>query len=233
MEKIEVRNVSKKYIDQKGDSIQVLDHVSLDWKVGENISIIGESGSGKSTLARIVLGIEHPDQGNISLNGQDVTHLNFKKMRINRKILQGVFQDASGTLNSKRTVFQNVEEALCNLTDLCAHNRKKRIGELMEMTQMKQELMEKSVKQLSGGEQRRVALLRVLSLHPQYLVLDEVTSGLDLLSREAVFRVLCQYHQEYGCSYLMMTHQLDLAYRISDKIYKMEKGAFTEAAKKT
>ena len=84
------------------------------------------------------------------------------------------------------------------------------------------------VRQLSGGEQRRLSLLRALSLHPSYLILDEVTSGLDLISADAVLSVLEKYHTQYGCAYLLITHDKQNAYRIADRILEMQKGEITK-----
>lgn len=109
-----------------------------------------------------------------------------------------------------------MEETLRNLTTLNSAQRKKTILELMELTRMDQHLLEVPVKQLSGGEQRRLSLLRALSIKPDFLVLDEVTSGLDVVSADAVLTLLENYHTHYGCSYLLITHDRQAAYRISD-----------------
>ena len=89
------------------------------------------------------------------------------------------------------------------------------------------------VRQLSGGEQRRLSLLRALSIHPQFLVLDEVTSGLDLLSADAVLQVLERYHEEFGCAYLLITHDRQTAYRISSRILELNQGVFVREAVRT
>lgn len=122
------------------------------------------------------------------------------------------------------SVYRNMEETLRNLTTLNSAQRKKTILELMELTRMDQHLLEVPVKQLSGGEQRRLSLLRALSIKPDFLVLDEVTSGLDVVSADAVLTLLENYHTHYGCSYLLITHDRQAAYRISDHILVMEKG---------
>lgn len=224
MDKILISKLSKQYLDVKGDAFDALNHVSFTWNCGENLAIIGESGSGKSTLARLIIGLEKPTSGSIEIEGNNIEAWNFNRWRKERRRVQAVFQDASGTMDPAYSVYHNVEEALRNLTDLNARQRKERIEELMKLTNMSFDLFKVSVRQLSGGEQRRLSLLRALSIHPKYLVLDEVTSGLDLLSADAVLTVLEEYHREFGCAYLLITHDMQNAYRIAHRILVMQKG---------
>lgn len=113
---------------------------------------------------------------------------------------------------------------MVNLTELNASQRRSRIEELMTLTHMDSRLLETPVRQLSGGEQRRLSLLRALAIRPQYLILDEVLSGLDLISADAVMTLLERYRQEYECAILLVTHDMDSAYRLSDTILTMHSG---------
>lgn len=228
MGNIQMQDVEKVYLDTKGNPFTALNGVSFVWEQGTNIAVIGESGSGKSTLARLLIGIERPTKGKVSIDGQDVKQWSYHRWRKERRKIQAVFQDSSGTLNPIYSVYQNVEEALRNLTDLDKQQRKKRITKLMELTEMSQKLFDVPTRQLSGGEQRRLSLLRALAVHPSFLILDEVTSGLDLLSADAVLSVLEKYHHEYGCSYLLITHDKQNAYRLAQEIYVMKKGGIVE-----
>lgn len=224
MECVIVAKVSKRYLDAKGNPFHALDQVSFTWDRGTNLAVTGESGSGKSTLARLLIGIEPPTLGEITLDGENIARWNFRRWRKARHHIQAVFQDAAGTMDPAYSVYRNMEETLRNLTTLNSAQRKKTILELMELTRMDQHLLEVPVKQLSGGEQRRLSLLRALSIKPDFLVLDEVTSGLDVVSADAVLTLLENYHTHYGCSYLLITHDRQAAYRISDHILVMEKG---------
>lgn len=94
----------------------------------------------------------------------------------------------------------------------------------MELTHMDSKLLDVPPRQLSGGEQRRLSLVRAMSIRPRYLILDEVLSGLDLISADAVMSVLEQYHREFDCSFLLITHDMDSAYRLSDTILTMQSG---------
>lgn len=233
MDRIELNNLTRTYYDAQGETFCALDHAALIWEQGHSIAIMGESGSGKSTLARLLIGIEKPTSGIITWNGEDISRWKAYAWREKRKHIQAVFQDASGTLNPARSVYSNVEEALRNLTKLDKQQRRDRIGELMALTHMDSHLLRVPVRQLSGGEQRRLSLLRALSIHPQFLVLDEVTSGLDLLSADAVLQVLERYHEEFGCAYLLITHDRQMAYRISSRILELNHGVFVREAIRT
>ena len=206
MDRIELDNLTRIYYDAQGETFCALDHASLIWEQGHSIAIMGESGSGKSTLARLMIGLEY------------------------RGKIQAVFQDTGGTLNPSWSTSQNVEEALVNLTDFSSSQRKKRIAELMEQTGLSQSLLDAPVRRLSGGEQRRLALLRSLSISPEFLILDEVTAGLDLISTEAVLQLLEKYEQEHDCAYLVITHDLQIASRLCEIIYEIEHGKITKKA---
>lgn len=224
MDGLIAKNLCKSYPGTDGRSFSALRNVSVSLLTGSCTALVGESGSGKSTLARLLTGMERPDRGQILLDGEDATRWNWREWRSRRKKLQAVFQDTAGTLNPRLSPLHNVEEAMVNLTDLNASQRRSRIEELMALTHMDLRLLETPVRQLSGGEQRRLSLLRALAIRPQYLILDEVLSGLDLISADAVMTLLERYRQEYECTILLVTHDMDSAYRLSDTILTMHSG---------
>lgn len=232
MDCLEIDRVSRKYVGSDGEKFSALKDVSLTWEKGKSIAVMGESGSGKSTLARLMIGMERPDAGEIRIDGQDTTHWGSRRWRQERSQIQAVFQDAGGTLNPSRSAYHNVEEALCNLTSLSRTERKERILDLMELTELKAELLSVPVQKLSGGEQRRMALLRSLAIRPAFFVLDEVTAGLDLISTEAVMRVLENYQKQYGCTYFLITHDSFTASRLCNTVYEIEAGSITRVAVK-
>ena len=131
MESLELRAVSRIYTDAHGTPFRALDAVSLSWRQGDAIAIMGESGSGKSMLARLALGLERPTSGKVLIDGEDTTHWRFSHWRKWRQHLQAVFQDASGTLNPVWSCHRNVEEALRNLTPLSPADRRERVRLLM------------------------------------------------------------------------------------------------------
>lgn len=230
MDGVELKNVTKLYRDAGGEAFRALDGLSLVWEKGHSMALMGESGSGKSTLARLMIGLERPSGGRILIGGRDTAQWGFGEWRRYRAKIQAVFQDAGGTLNPARSTLKNVEEALANLTDLSPRQRKRRVLELMEQTGLPRELLDTPVVRLSGGEQRRLALLRSLSISPEFLILDEVTAGLDLISGEAVLSLLEKYRREHDCSYLVITHDLPVASRLCEVIYEIEHGKIIKKA---
>ncbi len=224
MEQIAVDGVGMQYHDSFGKVFTALNNISFVWSQGQNISIIGESGSGKSTLARLLIGLETPTKGSILWNEDNIDAWSYNVWRTKRTKIQAVFQDSYGSLNKRLSVYRNMEEALLNLTPLKKGERKQRIDELMALTGTNIALLETPVRNLSGGEQRRVSLLRALSIRPDFLILDEITSGLDLISQKAITEVLKKFHQEYKCSYMLITHDMKFAYSLSEKIYELCEG---------
>ena len=224
MEGLLIQNLSQVYSRDNGGKFYALKDINLLIQKGENLSIEGESGSGKSTLARLLIGLEKPTNGCILLDGEDVTQWNFSTWRKHRRKIQAVFQDASGTLNPARSAYHNVEEALVNLKHLNAKDRRDRILSLMEKVELDKSLLDVPVRRLSGGEQRRLSLLRAIALEPDYLILDEVTSGLDLISEDSVLHMIQDYITSNKCSCIFITHNRSSAMRISKRIAVMQEG---------
>lgn len=228
MDEIAIKNVSKQYKNPNGRIFNALLDINLKLHSGEFVSLIGQSGSGKSTLAKMILGFEKPDTGRILLNGEDLEQLKKNNTKKIYQKVQAVFQDTNGTLNPKLSVFHNVEESLVNLTKLKLYQRKSKILELMSMVDMDEKLLKTDIRNLSGGEQRRLSLLRALAVHPKFLILDEVVSGLDCISQNLVEKLLKSYHEKYKCGYLFITHDKSSAYRLSDRIIFMDHGKITK-----
>ena len=224
MEKIVVKNLSRTYFDPGGNLFTALDNVSLEWHRGESVAVMGESGSGKSTLARLLIGLEKPSAGAVFIDDQNTAAWSHRKWRQYRTALQAAFQDERGTLSPGRSVYQNAEETLCNLTDMKKTKRRECILELMEQLHLSRELLRVPVRQLSGGEQRRIGLLRALAIKPQFLILDEVTAGLDLLSTEAVLSLLQEYQRSHDCAYLLITHDINAASRLCSRMLEIDHG---------
>ena len=206
------------------DEFHALNNIDLKIRSGESISILGESGSGKSTLAKIISKIENPTSGEIFFDKENITNLKGKKLLNFRKNIQTVFQDTSGTLNPKLSVLRNMEEGLVNLTNYNKNERKEILLELMKKLNMKEEILNTPVRKLSGGEARRVSLIRALATNPSFLVLDEITSGLDLISEDMVLDMISDSIRDFKMTVIFVTHDEESAKRISNRLLYMDKG---------
>lgn len=224
MGKIVVKNLCKTYYTPGMPRFEALNNVSFELNKEECVALIGKSGSGKSTIGRILIGLDTPTSGNIYLNGEATEKWTPRQWRTHRREIQAVFQDATGTLNPRLSVEHNVQIAMKNLTKLNRQERKARIIELMELTHMNTRLLKTPTSALSGGEQRRIALLRALSIRPDYLVLDEVTSGLDSVNTRRVLDVLEICLQEYSCGCLLITHDMCAVECLADRIIELSHG---------
>lgn len=223
-----MQNVNQIYHSETQGEFHALYDINICLEKGENLAIEGESGSGKSTLARLLIGMEKPTSGTILLDGEDITPWNYRTWKYKRKKIQAVFQDSSGTLNPARSAFSNVEEALINLTSYNRKERKRRIYDLMDAVYMDHKLLDTPVRRLSGGEQRRLSLLRAMAIEPDYLIMDEVTSGLDLISTDAVLTLVENAAKLHRCSCIFVTHSRKDAMRISNRIAIMQNGRIVE-----
>ncbi|WP_333638325.1 dipeptide/oligopeptide/nickel ABC transporter ATP-binding protein [Tissierella praeacuta] len=218
-----LQGINKIYMTNKGE-FHALDNIDLKIRSGESVSILGESGSGKSTLAKIISKIEKHTSGQIFFDKENITNLKGKKLLNFRKNIQTVFQDTSSTLNPKLSVLRNMEEGLINLTNYNKNERKEILLELMKRLNMKEEILNTPVRKLSGGEARRVSLIRALGTNPSFLVLDEITSGLDLISQDMVLDMISDSIRNFKITVIFVTHDEKSAKRISNRLLYMDKG---------
>ncbi len=203
MEGIVIQEVSKAYEIRGQPPLCVLRDLSLSVAPGEFVALAGESGGGKSTLARLILGIEQPDAGKIWVDGTE---------------------DAGGALNPGISVLPNMTEGLKNLGHLNARKRKEVVLALMDRLGLEQSALHTPPRSLSGGQQRRVALIRALAVRPKYLILDEITSGLDLIARDSLVKTLAGYRDAHALGCLLITHDLGAARRLADRILFLRDG---------
>lgn len=214
MAMIELKNISKKY--RRGDNFAVND-VSFSLKKGEILALVGESGSGKTTLLRLIAGLEHPDAGTISLNGNVIVS-GRKSLAANKRQTGMVFQDYA--LFPHFTLFENVAFGLKGLSK---KETEKRVRETIELTGLNEDVT-KYPHQLSGGQQQRVALARALAPRPKLLLMDEPFSNLDTILRDQVREDVQQIIKTLGITAILVTHDTKDAFTTADKIAVMLKG---------
>jgi peptide/nickel transport system ATP-binding protein len=209
-----------------------VDHVDFDFHEGEVISIVGESGSGKTTLAKMLLGLIKPTEGEIYFQGKLRDINSRKKKKEYWKNIQAIFQDPFSSYN----IFRKIDAVLLDCINMRGGKRfpKAKKVELMaeacSFVNMKwEELTNKYPFELSGGQQQRLMIARIFLLKPKVLLADEPTSMIDACSRATILDFLMQLRDEIGMTVIFITHDMGLAYYVSDTVYIMERGIFVES----
>lgn len=230
-----VKNLSKHYTTKniKGKKTQVISVKNISFTIEDNqsYSLVGESGSGKSTLARLITGIEKPTRGEILLNNENIADMSKKKMRKFRSQFQLVMQDGQGSLNPRMKVYDIIAEPLKNFLKLSKTQEQQRINQLLKQVELPIEFANRYPHELSGGQQKRVCIARAISIKPQLIVFDEVVSGLDTTIKKKILDLLINLRQQTSCSYLFITHDIDVAIYMSKNILVMKDGEVVEYIK--
>jgi peptide/nickel transport system ATP-binding protein len=208
-----------------------VDHVDFEFYEGELASIVGESGSGKTTLAKMLLGLINPTEGDIYFEGKKRDIRTQKKKREYWRNIQAIFQDPYSSYN----IFSKIDTVLLDCIRMRGGRRLPREKKVELMTEacgfvnLKfEELTNKYPFELSGGQQQRLMIARIFLLRPKILLADEPTSMIDACSRATILDMLMQLRNEIGMTIIFITHDMGLAYYVSDVVYIMEHGKFVE-----
>jgi peptide/nickel transport system ATP-binding protein len=230
--RIEIRDLVKTYRvkEDSGRRLQkaAVDHVSASVRRGETLAVVGESGSGKTTLARAVLRLLQVDSGQILYEGRDVLPLKRNALRNYRRLVQPIFQDPSGSLNPRFTVYDAIVEPFIIQRIGDSATRQRRAVELLDHVELPRSAADRRTTELSGGQKQRVAIARALALVPEMLVCDEVVSALDVIVQEQILELLTTLQREYGLTYLFISHDLAVVRQIADKVIVMQDGKVVE-----
>ncbi len=208
--------------------IRAVDGVTFSIKNRETFVVVGESGSGKSTIAKIILKLLEPDKGRIVFDNKDVTHINNNELKWYRRNVQGLFQNPHTSLNPVMKVLDLVVEPAIELRNVDKDEAVDEALKLMESIGLSKELLRRYPSELSGGQAQRVALARALIVRPRLLVLDEPTSALDVSTQAQLLNLLKSIRDEYGLSYLLITHDMSVAKYMGDNIVVMYLGKIVE-----
>jgi oligopeptide/dipeptide ABC transporter ATP-binding protein len=229
----------KKYFPIKGGifkrtiaHLKAVDDVSFSIYKGETLGIVGESGSGKSTLGRVILRLLDPTEGKIFFSGNDISNLKPKQFRPFRRDMQMVFQDPFGSLNSKMSVAELIEEPLLVQTTLSKKERKEKAIEIMEKVGLRAEDRMKYPHEFSGGQRQRISIARALIINPQFVICDEPVSALDVSIQAQVLNLMKDLQDDLSLTYLFIAHDLSVVKHISDRIAVMYLGRIVEIAPK-
>jgi len=208
-----------------------VDHVDFDFHEREVVSIVGESGSGKTTLAKMLLGLISPTEGEIYFQGQKRDISSQRKKQEYWKNIQAIFQDPFSSYN----IFSKIDAVLLDCINMRGGRNLPRAKKLELMTEacgfvnLKfAELTNKYPFELSGGQMQRLMIARIFLLKPKILLADEPTSMIDACSRATILDYLMKLRDETGMPLIFITHDIGLAYYVSDSVYIMEHGKFVE-----
>ncbi len=213
-----------------GQSIRVLDGISMEVHSGEIRAIVGESGSGKTTLARCCLRLIEPSGGTVEFDGQDLALLNPGALRAKRREFQMVFQDPFASLNPAMTVEEILREPLQIHNIGTREFQDRRIRELMNDVSLNESLIKRRPAQLSGGQQQRVGIARGLALRPRLLVADEPVSALDVSVQAQILNLLANLKKRYGLTLILISHSLYAVHYLCTTISVMYQGRIIEEA---
>ncbi|HCD1434563.1 TPA: ABC transporter ATP-binding protein, partial [Enterococcus faecium] len=197
-------------------------------KIFYTLGLVGESGSGKSTTGKAVVGLEKVTAGQIMYEGKDVTkRSNRKKMGYNKDV-QMIFQDSMSSLNPKKRVLDIIAEPIRNFERLSDQEEKKKVKGLLDIVGMPEDALYKYPHEFSGGQRQRLGVARAVATNPKLIVADEPVSALDLSVQAQVLNFMKRIQQEYGLSYLFISHDLGVVKHMCDNIAIMYKGRFVE-----
>lgn len=223
MSVIELDDVSVAF-HEGGRTVEAVKHVSLSVEKGEVFGIVGFSGAGKSTLVRTINLLERPTGGKVLIDGTDITGLKGATLRELRKKIGFIFQ--SFNLIANVTVGKNIEFAL-KAGGYPKSQWSDRIHELLRLVGLENKI-DSYPSSLSGGQKQRVSIARALANKPEILLCDEATSALDLETTEGILALLQRINRELGITIVFITHQLDVAKQIFDRVAVMENGVVVE-----
>ena len=224
-----VVNHLKKYFNTPRGLLHAVDDVSFFVNRGETLGLVGESGCGKSTLGRAMIRLLEPTSGEVKFWGRDIVGLSKGEMKEMRKKVQIVFQDPYSCLNPRLSVSELIAEPLI-VNKFCASRKEMndRITKLMDTVGLARRLIGAYPHELDGGRRQRIGIARSLALDPEFIVLDEPVSALDVCIQAQVLNLLNQLQKENNYTYVFISHNLSVVKHLSDRIAVMYLGKIVE-----
>ncbi|BDX34686.1 methionine import ATP-binding protein MetN [Mycobacterium antarcticum] len=223
---IELTNLTKSYGRGEHQTV-VLDGVTFRVDAGEILAVVGPSGAGKSTLAQCINLLTPPTSGSVVVNGEDLTTLSSRKLRVARRRIGTVFQSAG--LLERRTAAENVALSLQYL-GVTPSEATRRVAELLDRVGLAERAGHYPF-QLSGGQRQRVGIARALALRPSVLLSDEATAGLDPTTTDSVVDLLRELRDDLNLSIVFITHEMDTVLKIADSVARLDHGSIVESGR--
>lgn len=202
--------------------------VSFELRRGQTLGLVGESGCGKTTVGRAILRLIQATSGHVELDGQSVFGLHGEALRKLRRQLQIIFQDPGGSLNPRMRVGQIVAEPLQVHALAAGSQLRARVESLIERCGLPREVLKRYPHEFSGGQRQRIAIARALALQPKLIVCDEPTSALDVSVQAQILNLLKDLQEEFGLSYLFISHDMAVIHHMCDYVAVMQGGRIVE-----
>ncbi|MCB0381780.1 MAG: ABC transporter ATP-binding protein, partial [Psychroserpens sp.] len=231
---LEVINLEKEYISKSGwfgnsTSFKAVDQVSFKLYEGETLGLVGESGCGKSTLANAILLLDKSTAGQIMYNGIDITKLNTTKVRQLRKDIQIIFQDPYASLNPRIPVGKAIMEPMkVHGIGSSEAERKEKVIDLLLKVGLDESYFNRYPHEFSGGQRQRIGIARAIALAPKLIICDESVSALDISVQAQVLNLLNDLKDNFGFTYIFISHDLAVVKYMSDQLLVMNKGKVEE-----
>ena len=234
---LEVRELRKSYSratsvlsgNGHGPRFTAVDGVSFSVERGETFAVVGESGCGKTTLARMLLRLIEPDAGEIQFDGQNLLTLGGEELRRQRRQMQMIFQDPFASLNPRMRVGEIVGEPLAiHEPQLSGTERRERAAATLKRVGLNEDALSRYPHEFSGGQRQRIGIARALILRPKLIVADEPVSALDVSVGAQVLLLLQELQQEFGLTYIFISHSLPVVAQVATRVAVMRAGKFVE-----
>lgn len=210
-------------------NVKAVDGVSLNVKKGETLGLVGESGSGKTTLGRTLMRLTNVTRGEIRFDGNDITRLKGRDLKPYRRRMQMVFQDPYASLDPRQTIRSTLSEPMKihHITGSKAEANAT-VEKLIETVGLNQDHLSRFPHEFSGGQRQRVAIARALAVNPQFLLLDEPTSSLDVSVQAQILNLLKKLQRDFNLTYLFISHNLSVIRHMCDRVAVMYLGRIVE-----
>jgi len=209
--------------------VKAVDNISFNVYKGETLGLVGESGCGKTTCGRTILRLEEPTSGKIIYKGKDVSRMSSEELRLFRKEVQIIFQDPYSSLNPRMTIGNAIMEPMQVHNILKDDNeRKKRVEELLSKVSLDPTHFYRYPHEFSGGQRQRIGIARALAVNPKFIICDESVSALDVSVQAQVLNLLNELKDEFGLTYIFISHDLSVVKYMSDRMVVMQSGKIEE-----
>ena len=222
--RVDVPDMTRKPLFGRAPRLQILKGLSFAIERGTVLGIVGGSGSGKTTLGRTLVRLVEPTSGRLIFDGTDITHFDDAQMRPLRRRMQMIFQDPMSSLNPRLTVGRSIA------APIGVGARDPRVIEVLGQVGLPADFARRYPHELSGGQRQRIGIARAIAMRPDFILADEIVSGLDVSSQAQVLNLLAGLVKELGLTLAFISHDLSVIRRLCDRVIVMQSGAIVEDA---